>query len=187
MPAKRDTYSIRVPNAGQNFVNPKADNFFNCGKFGHVIAERRQHKDLTNNTATRVQYLPRNGCKDQNKALKRVLYEICQQLKVASDSDDFESAETLSACNGQADINAYYEKSDASEYFFMSHFGAQSADYSLSNCLEYFQLRVPMISAVLLLPSSRRRKDQTSPPLVQLNSFVFLRTSKHVTVAKGLV
>lgn len=67
----------------------------NCGKRGHVIAECRQRKDLTNTAANRVQYLRRNGYKDQNKVLKRVLYEICQQLEESSDSGEFESAENF--------------------------------------------------------------------------------------------
>ena len=129
------------PNYGRGNNYPRKIVCFGCRKEGHIVLKCPERKNALNRAASRVQHLRRDYGKDQNGALKRVLYEICEQI-AASDDEAEEAAETFFA-EERMDMGGDQEEEEEKtpeviEQLFTSASNEANKPPSLTNCLEDF-------------------------------------------------
>ena len=86
--------SNRRKNYGQGYHGKKSIRCFGCNEEGHIVMRCLHRSDKPNAAAARVQYLQRDGV-DQTRALKRVLFEICEQIAMPEVESDYDPAETF--------------------------------------------------------------------------------------------
>jgi hypothetical protein len=78
-----------------NAIQSNGKECWNCGSPNHLLGGCTKQKDIANIAARKVQFYNKTRFDDEKKALKRVLYEICEQIGTDdTEADGYEDAST---------------------------------------------------------------------------------------------
>ena len=110
-------------NYGQGYRGKKSIGCVGCNEEVHIVMRCPHRKDTPNAAAANVQYLQRDGS-DQTRALKRVLFEICEKLAMPDIESDYKQAEKFISVERDEDFGRTYledqEKDDIAEQLVIS-------------------------------------------------------------------
>jgi hypothetical protein len=93
-------------------------------------------KDLSNIAARKVQYYNKTRYGNENKSLKRVLFEFCEQMEAEAETDEYENAEVFFQEYVNEDENKNETCTD--ETLLAKSLNDPNDDPSLANCLPDF-------------------------------------------------
>ena len=120
----------------------KSKTCWNCGNTDHLMKDCPNKEGLADTVAKKVQFYTRKRYNNENKALKQVLFEFCQQINESdSDSDEYENTDVFFGncdedCNKEACSDE--EKELCEELWNSSMKGSENQGPSLKNALENF-------------------------------------------------
>jgi hypothetical protein len=127
-----------------NAVQSNGKECWNCGSPNHLLGGCTKKKDIANIAARKVQFYNKTKFDDENKALKRVLFEICEQIRTDdNDTGGYEDATTyFQECSvPESEIpndETETENGLTMEQLFNHPTESQKTEPSLTNCLSDF-------------------------------------------------